>query len=177
VGRLKSVTTGRYIAGVRSERWPRFAGRLWQRNCYEHTVRNDRDLKAIREYVTDGCIADGCIADGYIADGHIAVDILVYELYDLSAEEIRIVAEGTKCSQVRWGPSPGGADRLSAPLQRHGQPVCIYAAQRGRHLCSHAGRSSPPVASWTMHCAPRGRYPTPRLATPALSSASKGGDA
>ena len=51
VGAWKSLTTVAYIAGVKQAHWSPFAGRLWQRNYYEHIVRNDEDLSAIRQYI------------------------------------------------------------------------------------------------------------------------------
>jgi putative transposase len=45
---FKSITTHRYIHGVRDHQWPRFDGHLWQRNYYDHIVRNDADLDRIR---------------------------------------------------------------------------------------------------------------------------------
>jgi REP element-mobilizing transposase RayT len=53
VHRFKSLTTKRYAYGVRQLQWPPFAGRLWQRNYYEHIVRNDADLDRIRQYIED----------------------------------------------------------------------------------------------------------------------------
>ena len=51
VQRLKSLTTARYRHGVVNDGWPPFNGRLWQRSFYERIVRNEQELKAIREYV------------------------------------------------------------------------------------------------------------------------------
>jgi putative transposase len=51
VSRFKSVTTTRYIAGVKDRGWPRFDARLWQRDYYEHIVRSDRGVERIREYI------------------------------------------------------------------------------------------------------------------------------
>ena len=51
IHRIKSLTTHRYGMGVRDKGWPRFENRLWQRNYYEHVIRNERDLKAIYEYI------------------------------------------------------------------------------------------------------------------------------
>jgi putative transposase len=48
---FKTVTTNRYIEGVRESRWRQFSGSLWQRNYYEHIVRNDDELTRIREYI------------------------------------------------------------------------------------------------------------------------------
>ena len=53
VYRLKSLTTKRYIDGVKHHGWPPFPGKLWQRNYYEHIVRNDADLARIRAYICD----------------------------------------------------------------------------------------------------------------------------
>lgn len=48
---FKSVTTTRYIAGVREHGWPRFDRHLWQPNYYDHIVRNDDDLETRRRYI------------------------------------------------------------------------------------------------------------------------------
>lgn len=50
---FKSITTNRYIHGVRDHGWPRFDSHLWQRNYYDHIVRNDADLDRIRTYIKD----------------------------------------------------------------------------------------------------------------------------
>jgi putative transposase len=44
VGAFKSLFTVEYIQGVKESRWPRFQGRLWQRNYYEHVIRDEADL-------------------------------------------------------------------------------------------------------------------------------------
>lgn len=49
----KSITTHRYIRGVNENHWPSFNKRLWQRNYYEHVIRNENDLMKIREYIDD----------------------------------------------------------------------------------------------------------------------------
>lgn len=55
VGRIiqafKSITTHKYITGVKQYGWPPFPGKLWQRNYYEHIIRNEDELKRIREYI------------------------------------------------------------------------------------------------------------------------------
>lgn len=51
VQRFKSITTTRYINGVRDEAWSPFDGRLWLRNYYDHIVRDDRDLDRCRRYI------------------------------------------------------------------------------------------------------------------------------
>jgi putative transposase len=51
VNRFKSWTTARYRHGVAQLGWPPFAGKLWQRNYYEHIVRNEEELGQMRQYV------------------------------------------------------------------------------------------------------------------------------
>jgi len=51
VHRFKSFTTAQYRKGVKTQYWEPFIGKLWQRNYYEHIVRNDEDLNRIREYI------------------------------------------------------------------------------------------------------------------------------
>ena len=48
---FKTMTTNEYIRNVKHNGWPRFNGTMWQRNYYEHVVRNDWDLNRIREYI------------------------------------------------------------------------------------------------------------------------------
>jgi REP element-mobilizing transposase RayT len=51
VHRFKTLTTKRYIDGVKASDWTPFAGRLWQRNYYEHVIRGENELNRIREYI------------------------------------------------------------------------------------------------------------------------------
>jgi REP element-mobilizing transposase RayT len=37
--------------GVKKLNWPRFETRWWQRNYYEHVIRNERDYQAIADYI------------------------------------------------------------------------------------------------------------------------------
>ena len=53
VGAYKSVTTVEYVRGVKAYGWRRFAGRLWQRNYYEHVVRSEGELARAREYIVN----------------------------------------------------------------------------------------------------------------------------
>lgn len=48
---FKTMTTNEYLHGVKHQDWLPFTGKLWQRDYYEHIVRNDRELHAIREYI------------------------------------------------------------------------------------------------------------------------------
>jgi putative transposase len=51
VHRFKTMTTKRYIDGVKQLDWQPFPGKLWQRNYWEHIIRNDTEWKRIREYI------------------------------------------------------------------------------------------------------------------------------
>ena len=48
---FKTMTTNQYIRGVKEKNWTPFSGKLWQRNYYEHIVRNEESLNRIREYI------------------------------------------------------------------------------------------------------------------------------
>lgn len=48
---FKTMTTNEYIRGVKNLGWEPFNKRLWQRNYYEHIIRNEESLQHIREYV------------------------------------------------------------------------------------------------------------------------------
>ena len=47
---LKTMTTNEYIRNVKRNGWKPFNDKLWQRNYYEHVIRNEKDLADIREY-------------------------------------------------------------------------------------------------------------------------------
>ena len=51
IGAFKSLTTVEYGRHVRSDRWPPFERRLWQRNYYEHIIRDEASLHRIRTYM------------------------------------------------------------------------------------------------------------------------------
>lgn len=53
VGTLKSLTTVAYTRGVKTHGWSPFRERLWQRNYFEHIVRNEDSLHRIRQYIAD----------------------------------------------------------------------------------------------------------------------------
>src|SRR5712691_11815984 len=40
IGAFKSITTNEYIDGVDNQNWLQFYKRLWQRNYYEHVIRD-----------------------------------------------------------------------------------------------------------------------------------------
>jgi REP-associated tyrosine transposase len=51
VGAFKSLTTNEYIRGVKNNDWSRFNKKLWQRNYYEHIIRDEKSYYQILEYV------------------------------------------------------------------------------------------------------------------------------
>ena len=51
VGAFKSLTTNEYIRGVKNNGWSRFNKNLWQRNYYEHIIRNEKSCYQILEYI------------------------------------------------------------------------------------------------------------------------------
>ena len=53
IGSYKSITTVEYARRVRSGDWQPFPRRLWQRNYYEHVIRDSDELNRAREYITN----------------------------------------------------------------------------------------------------------------------------
>ena len=45
---FKTMTTHETMGGVKASGWPRFRRRLWQRSYYDHIIRTERELIAIR---------------------------------------------------------------------------------------------------------------------------------
>jgi len=50
---FKSKTTVDYINGVKSGTYPPFNKRLWQRNYYEHIIRNEKEYLTIWQYIDE----------------------------------------------------------------------------------------------------------------------------
>ena len=48
---FKTMSTNAYIKGVINKGWQRFEKRLWQRNYYEHIIRNEKSLASISDYI------------------------------------------------------------------------------------------------------------------------------
>ena len=53
VGAFKSLFTVEYIRGVKEDRWPAFDRRVWQRNYYEHIIRDEAELARVRRYIDE----------------------------------------------------------------------------------------------------------------------------
>lgn len=45
------MITNEYIRSVKQYGWLPFNGKLWQRNYWEHIVRDESELTRIREYI------------------------------------------------------------------------------------------------------------------------------
>ena len=50
---FKTMTTNDYLRNVKMNHWQPVKGRLWQRNYYEHIIRNETSLQNIREYIVN----------------------------------------------------------------------------------------------------------------------------
>ncbi|MDP4239775.1 MAG: transposase [Bacteroidota bacterium] len=48
---FKSITTVEYIRGVKNKGWDRFEGKIWQRNYYEHIIRDEQSYLTISDYI------------------------------------------------------------------------------------------------------------------------------
>ena len=53
VGAFKSAFAVEYIRGAKKGRWTAFDRRVWQRNYYEHVIRNEPDLTRVRRYIVE----------------------------------------------------------------------------------------------------------------------------
>ena len=50
---FKIMTTNEYMRGVKQSHWKPFIGKLWQRNYYEHIIRNEQDYERIFTYIAE----------------------------------------------------------------------------------------------------------------------------
>jgi putative transposase len=51
VGAFQSIATVEYIRGVKQLGWQTFNGKLWQRNYYEHIIRDEQSYQRISDYI------------------------------------------------------------------------------------------------------------------------------
>ena len=51
VGAFKSLTTNDYIRNVKKNHWQSFNKKLWQRNYYEHIIRDEKSCCQISKYI------------------------------------------------------------------------------------------------------------------------------
>lgn len=50
---FKTMTTNEYIRKVKQSNWKSFIGKVWQRNYYEHIIRNEKELGQKTDYILD----------------------------------------------------------------------------------------------------------------------------
>lgn len=50
---FKTMTTNEYIRRVKTNNWKPFDGKLWQRNYWEHIIRNDNSYNRITQYIIE----------------------------------------------------------------------------------------------------------------------------
>ena len=53
IGWFKTMTTNAYIRGVKTQNWKPFNKRLWQRNYWEHIIRDEKSFDRISVYIAD----------------------------------------------------------------------------------------------------------------------------
>ena len=53
---IKSITTLEYIKGVNNNILPSFNKRIWQRNYYEHIIRNENEYNIIYMYINNNIL-------------------------------------------------------------------------------------------------------------------------
>lgn len=51
IGAFKSITTVEYINGVKNNNWKSFDRRIWERNYWEHIIRNEIAYQNISNYI------------------------------------------------------------------------------------------------------------------------------
>ncbi len=51
IGAFKSITTVEYLREVKTSHWKNFDGKLWQRNFWEHVIRNQQSCNEIAQYI------------------------------------------------------------------------------------------------------------------------------
>jgi len=51
VGAFQSIVTVEYIRGVKTQGWQPFNGKLWQRNYWEHIIRDEQSYQHISDYI------------------------------------------------------------------------------------------------------------------------------
>ena len=56
VGAFESITTVEYIRGVKNKNWQPFDGKLWQRNYWDHIIRNENEYNRIAQYIINNPI-------------------------------------------------------------------------------------------------------------------------
>ena len=50
---FKTMTTNEYLRNVKQNDWMPINKRLWQRNYYEHIIRDENEFNRIRKYIIE----------------------------------------------------------------------------------------------------------------------------
>ena len=50
---FKTMVSNEYIENVKTNNWIPFNNRLWQRNFWEHIIRDEQSYKDISQYIID----------------------------------------------------------------------------------------------------------------------------
>ncbi len=53
VGAYKSLSTNEYIRNVKQNNWHPFDKKLWQRNYYEHIIRDEKSYHKLSDYIVN----------------------------------------------------------------------------------------------------------------------------
>ncbi|MGV8058230.1 MAG: transposase [Smithellaceae bacterium] len=53
---FKTMTTNEYIRNVKQNGWHPFNKKLWQRNYYEHIIRDEKSYQRIAEYIVNNSV-------------------------------------------------------------------------------------------------------------------------
>lgn len=57
VHRFKTMSTRKYVDGVKNKGWLPFNKKIWQRSFYYHIIRNEASLHKIREYIINNPVS------------------------------------------------------------------------------------------------------------------------
>ena len=53
IRKFKSLTTNRYINGVKQNGWKQFSRKLWEVSFHDHVIRNKDALRSVRKYISN----------------------------------------------------------------------------------------------------------------------------
>jgi len=51
IGAFKSITSVKYIQGVKDHKWGSFEGKIWQPGFYDRVIRDDGEYERLQEYI------------------------------------------------------------------------------------------------------------------------------
>ncbi len=56
IGAFKSISTVKYIQGVKNKGWPRFQDKLWHFRFYDRIIKDQESIERTRQYIIDNPI-------------------------------------------------------------------------------------------------------------------------